>query len=58
MLNPTLTNAVSAVDVCTPMFNGLVGVDDHMHYYPDLITEVPTLKNGLVRLEGKGMVVT
>lgn len=57
-LNPTLTNAISAVDVSTPMFNGLVGVDDQMRYYPDLLTVLPTPANGMVRQEGKGMVVT
>lgn len=57
-LNPTLTNAISAVDVCTPMFNGLVGVDARMRLYPDLLTVLPTPENGLVKPEGKGMVVT
>lgn len=57
-LNPTLTNSIAAVDVCTPMFNGLVGVDDRMQYYPDLLTVVPTLDNHGVELEGDGMRVT
>lgn len=58
MLNPTLTNAISAVDVCTPMMNGLIGIDDHMHFYPDLATSIPTPENGMVKPEGKGMRVT
>lgn len=57
-LNPTLTNAISAVDAATPMFNGLVGVDDQMRFFPDLVTVLPTLENGLVKLEGGGMSVT
>lgn len=57
-LNPTLTNAISAVDVGSPIYNGLVGIDDQMHLYPDLLTVLPTPENGLVRPEGEGMVVT
>lgn len=57
-LNPTLTNAVSATDAATPMFSGLVGVDDRMRYYPDLLQELPTVQNGMVKLLGTGMTVT
>lgn len=57
-LNRYLSNAISTVDVCTPMTNGLVGVNDQMHYYPDLATVLPTVENGLVKREGKGMAVT
>lgn len=57
-LNKPLSNAIAAVDVCTPMTNGLVGVDDQMRYYPDLATVLPTVENGLVKREGKGMSVT
>lgn len=56
-LNPTLSSALSVVDVCTPMMNGLVGLDDHMHPYPDLLTVLPTPENGLVLPEGAGMKV-
>lgn len=57
MLNPMLTDALSAIDVCTPVFSGMVGIDDHMRFYPDLCTVVPTVRNGLVKREGAGMEV-
>lgn len=57
-LNPLLSDAISAADVCRPMMNGLIGVSDKLEYFPDLVTVLPTPENGLVRREGAGMAVT
>ncbi len=57
-LNPIISNMMASVDAMSPVFSGLVQVDNKMHFFPDLALQVPTLENGLVKLEGKGMTVT
>ncbi|MDB5096946.1 MAG: ABC-type transporter, periplasmic subunit [Cyanobacteria bacterium RYN_339] len=57
-LNPVISDMMATIDATTPMLEGLVQVDDQMRFFPQLAAKVPTLENGLVAREGKGMVVT
>jgi peptide/nickel transport system substrate-binding protein len=52
--------ALSGVDleVAASMFDGLLTVTPDLRYAPDLATNVPTLHNGGVTLNGSGMDVT
>lgn len=56
-LNPVTSVMMATVDALGPILSGLVGVDDKMRYFGDLATTVPTLANGGVKPEGKGMEV-
>lgn len=57
-LNPYLTGMSAAVDAYRPIFSGLLRVNDHMRFEPDLAQAVPTPENGGVVAAGSGMVVT
>lgn len=38
-------------DTTAAVFEGLIGLDNELHYYPWLITEIPSVKNGLLTEE-------
>jgi peptide/nickel transport system substrate-binding protein len=57
-LNPCLSGMSASVDAYQPIFSGLLAVDDHMQFVPDLALEIPTEENHGVVSEGKGMAVT
>lgn len=38
-------------DTTATVFEGLIGLDDEFHYYPWLITEIPSVENGLLTEE-------
>ncbi|MNS18349.1 Oligopeptide-binding protein AppA precursor [compost metagenome] len=57
-LNPYLTGMSSATDAASPIFSGLLRVNDQMRFEPDLALAVPTPENGGVVEEGAGMAVT
>jgi peptide/nickel transport system substrate-binding protein len=57
-LNPYLTGMSASVDAYTPVFSGLLRVNDRMRHEPDLALSVPTPANGGVVKAGAGMVVT
>ncbi|HEY9722291.1 MAG TPA: peptide ABC transporter substrate-binding protein, partial [Oscillatoriaceae cyanobacterium] len=57
-LNPIISDMLATVDATSPILEGLATVDDKLNYVPVLATTVPTVENGLVKIEGKQMVVT
>jgi peptide/nickel transport system substrate-binding protein len=57
-LDPTLSNAIAGVDASTPLFSGLVGVDEQLEPFPDLLAVLPRSSNGGVAREGAGMRIT
>lgn len=54
-LNPYRSPMAIASQVAPLFYSGLVLLDDHGRWQPDLAEQVPTLANGLVRLEGGKM---
>lgn len=57
-LDPYLTPQQSASTLAALFYAGLVSLDDHGRWIPDLAESVPTRENGGVRLVGGGMRVT
>jgi peptide/nickel transport system substrate-binding protein len=57
-VNPYLAQAETDIEVSDSMFLNLVDVTPDLRTVPDLVTEVPTLANGDVKMNGAGMDVT
>jgi peptide/nickel transport system substrate-binding protein len=57
-LVPYFARAETDFEVTGSMFNGLLAVTPDLRYAPDLATNVPTVENGGVVLQGAGMGVT
>lgn len=58
LLNPYLTGMSAGLEACSPVFEGLLTVDDQLRHVPVLAQRVPSLANGDVRLVGAGMEIT
>ena len=52
-LNPLTAELVSAQEVASLIFSGLVFMDDQGAWKPDIANEVPTIQNGGVSSDGK-----
>ncbi|WP_238528187.1 peptide ABC transporter substrate-binding protein [Acetonema longum] len=52
-LNPLLSDLVSAKEVASLVFSGLVRMNDKGEWFADLATEVPSLQNGGVSADGR-----
>ena len=57
-VNPYLAQAETDIEVAGSMFHNLVDVTPDLRTVPTLVTEVPTLANGDVKMVGAGMDVT
>jgi peptide/nickel transport system substrate-binding protein len=57
-VNPYYAQAETDIEVSDSMFLSLVDVTPDLRTVPDLVTEVPTLANGDVKMNGAGMDVT
>ena len=57
-VNPYLAQAETDIEVAGSMFHNLVDVTPDLRTIPTLVTEVPTLANGDVKMVGAGMDVT
>jgi peptide/nickel transport system substrate-binding protein len=57
-VNPYLAQAETDIEVSDSMFLNLVDVTPDLRTVPDLVTSVPTLANGGVKMNGAGMDVT
>jgi peptide/nickel transport system substrate-binding protein len=57
-VNPYLAQAETDIEVAGSMFHNLVDVTPDLRTIPTLVTEVPTLANGDVKMAGAGMDVT
>jgi peptide/nickel transport system substrate-binding protein len=57
-VNPYLAQAETDIEVSGSMFLNLVDVTPDLRTVPDLVTSVPTLANGQVKMNGAGMDVT
>jgi peptide/nickel transport system substrate-binding protein len=57
-VNPYLAQAETDIEVSGSMFLNLVDVTPDLRTVPDLVTSVPTLANGAVKMNGAGMDVT
>ncbi|HEX7543288.1 MAG TPA: ABC transporter substrate-binding protein [Candidatus Limnocylindrales bacterium] len=57
-VNPYLAQAETDIEVSGSMFLNLVDVTPDLRTVPDLVTSVPTLANGGVKMNGAGMDVT
>lgn len=57
-VNPYLAQAETDIEVAGSMFHNLVDVTPDLRTIPTLVTEVPTLANGDVKMVGTGMDVT
>src|SRR5664279_4226245 len=58
IFNPYYSNANTDFEVITPSFDWTVTVSQDLKYVPDLASNVPTVANGGVVLNGDGMDVT
>lgn len=45
-------------EACSPAFTSLLDIDQHLKYYPEMATNVPTVANGDVTVNGDKMDVT
>jgi peptide/nickel transport system substrate-binding protein len=57
-VNPYFAQAETDIEVSGSMFHSLVDVTPDLRTVPTLVTEVPTLANGDVKMNGAGMDVT
>ena len=57
-VNPYFAQAESDIEVSDSMFLSLVDVTPDLRTVPDLVTSIPTLANGEVKMNGAGMDVT
>ncbi len=57
-INPYFAQAETDIEVSGSMFHSLVDVTPDLRTIPTLVTEVPTLANGDVKMVGSGMDVT
>jgi peptide/nickel transport system substrate-binding protein len=57
-VNPYYAQAETDIEVSGSMFHSLVDVTPDLRTVPTLVTEVPTLANGDVKMNGAGMDVT
>ncbi|MFN3431104.1 MAG: ABC transporter substrate-binding protein, partial [Candidatus Sericytochromatia bacterium] len=57
-LNPIISEMVATNDATAPILEGLTAVDNQLNTVPVLAAQVPTVENGLVKTEGKKMIVT
>jgi peptide/nickel transport system substrate-binding protein len=57
-VNPYYAQAETDIEVSGSMFHSLVDVTTDLRTIPTLVTEVPTLANGDVKMNGAGMDVT
>jgi peptide/nickel transport system substrate-binding protein len=57
-INPYFAQAETDIEVSGSMFHSLVDVTPDLRTVPTLVTEVPTLANGDVKMVGAGMDVT
>ena len=53
-LNPVISDMMATIDATSPMLEPLIQSDEKMNYFPQLASQVPSVENGLVKLEGKG----
>ena len=58
IFNPYYSNANTDFEVITPSFDWLLTISQDLKYVPDLASNVPTVANGDVVLNGAGMDVT
>ena len=58
IFNPYYSNANTDFEVITPSFDWTVTISEDLKYVPDLASNVPTVANGGVVLNGAGMDVT
>jgi peptide/nickel transport system substrate-binding protein len=58
LLNPFASTMASATAISCLFYSGLLLLNDHGEFAPDLAERVPTLANGDVKLGGGGMTVT
>lgn len=57
-LNPMVSDMMASIDAASPIFEGLTQVDDKLETVPVLAETVPSVENGLVKVVGKGLIVT
>lgn len=57
-LNPYISEMMATIDATAPILEGLTATDDRLNTVPVLAEQVPTAENGLVKVEGKKMIVT
>lgn len=51
-LDPIAGDSLAASQVAGLLFNGLIGLDDKLSYYPELAASVPTVENGGISQDG------
>ena len=54
-INPYFAQAETDIEVSDSMFLSLVDVTPDLRTVPDLVTDIPTLANGQVKMNGAGM---
>jgi peptide/nickel transport system substrate-binding protein len=52
-LSPDQTTEASTVETLDSMFDGLLGFNTRAQMFPDMLTQIPTLKNGGISKDGK-----
>jgi peptide/nickel transport system substrate-binding protein len=57
-VNPYFAQAETDIEASGSMFDGLLNLSNDLKYVPDLATNVPTVDNGGVVINGSGMDVT
>jgi peptide/nickel transport system substrate-binding protein len=50
--------SVANQEVCAATWDSLFGLDNHLNYFPDLATNIPTFANGGAKTVGGNLVVT